>query len=318
MKILSILIILICSSSFGGTTRWNGDGVFSGSLSSSSLSVTSLKDSGEVSNIGISASVGSNALTIALKQSDGNNCTSALPCRIGFRSSTLTNGTYNQRSITSALSVVVSSGSTLGHTSAVAEFINVYAIDNAGTIELAVSSTLFIEDGSLISTTAEGGAGAADGRYTAYSTTARSSVPVRLIGRILITEATAGTWASSPTAISVLPFYSNSTITGSTSIERIERSKITGDATTPTVSSQSGTWIGSITRNGTGDYSLNLTTGHFTGNPVCSVTADSSGACSSDSTASISSVSTSAVRVRTASAGAAGDCGFHIICMGLK
>ena len=69
--------------------------------------------------------------------------------------------------------------------------IYVYAIDNAGTVELAVSSTL-LDQGSLQTTTAEGGAGAADSRFVLYSTTARSNVPIRLIGRIKSSQATAG------------------------------------------------------------------------------------------------------------------------------
>ena len=155
-------------------------------------------------NVGLSASVGSSALTIALKQADGStNCsTGTAVCKISFRSSTLSSGLYNERSVTGALSIVISSGSTLGFSSANAHNIYVYAIDNAGTVELAVSQTPYPETG-LVSTTAEGGAGAADSSYVMYSTTARSNVPFRMIGKITATEATAGTWATAPSAIRV-------------------------------------------------------------------------------------------------------------------
>lgn len=155
-------------------------------------------------NLGLSTSVAANALTIALKQSDGSTdpSTGAAAVKIGFRSSTATSGAYNQRSVTGALSVVVSSDSTLGTTSAIASYIWIYALDNAGTVELAVSSTLY-DAGSIVTTTAEGGAGAADSATAIYSTTARSNVPIRCIGRLLSTQATAGTWASAMTEVSI-------------------------------------------------------------------------------------------------------------------
>jgi hypothetical protein len=159
-------------------------------------------------NVGLSVSVGSNAMTVALKQSDGStNCSSSAPCIFGFRSATATAGGYSQRAVTGSLSVVVSSGSTLGHASGVATYDYVYAIDNAGTVELAVSRSPFAcDEGSVVSTTAEGGAGAADSNRVLYSTTARSNVACRLIGRVYSNQTTAGTWASSPTEVSLIPF----------------------------------------------------------------------------------------------------------------
>ncbi len=160
-----------------------------------------------VKNLGLTATVGASALTIALKQADAaTNPTAANPVGIGFRSSTLTAGAFNMRSATAATSLVVSSGSTLGQVSTKAGYIYIYAIDNAGAIELAVSSTKY-DEGTLVTTVAEGGAGAADDAYTIYSTTARSNVPIRLIGRALSTQTTAGTWAAAMTELSVIPFF---------------------------------------------------------------------------------------------------------------
>jgi hypothetical protein len=48
-----------------------------------------------------------------------------------------------------------------------------------------------------------------------YSTTARTGVPIKLIGRIKITEATAGTWATSPTELSIYPVNSKTPIAAS-------------------------------------------------------------------------------------------------------
>lgn len=162
----------------------------------------------EISNVGVATSVGSNALTISLKQADGSSdCASgAGACKIGFRSSTASTGGYNQRSVTSSLSITISSGSTLGHISGTAGYLYLYVIDNAGTVELAVSSYGHFDTGSLVTTTAEGGAGAADDGFTLYSTTARSNVPARLLGRIESTQATAGTWASGMSNVAMAPF----------------------------------------------------------------------------------------------------------------
>jgi len=157
-------------------------------------------------NLSIAASVSGNALTVSLKDAGGSDASSSSPIRIAFRSATSATGTYVLRTVTAALSVTVSSGSTLGHVSGSQFPIYVYALDNAGTVELAVSTTQYSTAG-VRTTTAEGGAGAADSATGLYSTTARSNVAMRLLGQILITEATAGTWSSSPTQISLGKFF---------------------------------------------------------------------------------------------------------------
>lgn len=154
-------------------------------------------------NIGVTASASSNALTIALKQKDQvtDPTTGVGRCRVSFRSSTITSGAFTSVDITAALNTVISSGSTAGHMSGTNNFIYVYLLNNAGTAELAWCSTKIVDEKRLYSTTAEGGAGAADGPNTIYSTTARSNVPMRLIGCISVNQATAGTWATGPSAI---------------------------------------------------------------------------------------------------------------------
>lgn len=172
-----------------------------------STPASSPTESKELRNLGIAATVGSNALTLTLTQSDGSTTpsTGANAVKIGFRNSTTATGGYNERSVTSALTMVVSNGSTLGTTSAAACYFYVYGIDNAGTVELAVSSFLY-DEGSVVTTTAEGGAGAADSGLLIYSSVARSSVGVRLLARILSTQSTAGVWAAAVTQISLAPF----------------------------------------------------------------------------------------------------------------
>lgn len=140
----------------------------------------------------ISASVGSNALTI-----------SASALALDFRSDTLGSGVVTTVSGTPS-NLVISSGSTLGTVSGQQSRIAVLALNNAGTIELAavnVAGGNDLSETGLISTTAEGGAGAADSASTIYSTTARTNVAYRVIGYVESTQATAGTWATAPSTI---------------------------------------------------------------------------------------------------------------------
>lgn len=140
----------------------------------------------------ISASVGSNALTI-----------SASALSLDFRSTTMGSGTVTTVSGTPA-NLVISSGSTLGTVSGQQSRIAVLALNNAGTIELAAVNLAGgndLTETGLISTTAEGGAGAADSANVVYSTTARTNVAYRVIGYIESTQATAGTWATAPSTI---------------------------------------------------------------------------------------------------------------------
>jgi hypothetical protein len=162
---------------------------------------TATETNSQVANLGIATSVGSSELTIALKQADAStNPTGGSPVKIAFRSSTAGTGSLITRSATAATSVVVPSGATLGHASATASYIYVYAIDNAGTVELAVSS-IYKDELTLHNTTAISSSSDADGFY---STSARTGVAVRLIGRLTITEATAGTWATNASQVDVV------------------------------------------------------------------------------------------------------------------
>jgi hypothetical protein len=190
--------------------------------------LTAPTSSSEISNLGLATSVASSALTIALKQADGatDPSTGNSAVKVGMRSSTLTSGLYNQRSATAATSLVISSGSTLGQASTKPANIYVYLLDNAGTLELAVSGTLYPEVG-VISTTAEGGAGAADSSTVVYSTTARTNVPFRQVGVITNTQTTAGTWASAGTTLGVGNY-------GTLKVKNIPTSQLFGTATTDT------------------------------------------------------------------------------------
>ena len=139
----------------------------------------------------VTASVATSALTCTLN-----------PTILNFRNTPLTSGTINTRTVATAISVVVPSTATLGTVSAQQSRLVLLALDNAGTVELAVVNIAGgnnLDETTLISTTA-----IAAGSNTAnviYSTTARTSLPLRVVGYIESTQATAGIWATAPSTI---------------------------------------------------------------------------------------------------------------------
>ena len=139
----------------------------------------------------ITASVASSALTCTLN-----------PTILNFRNTPLTSGTINTRTVATAISVVVPSTATLGTVSAQQSRLVLLALDNAGTVELAVvniAGGTNLDETTLISTTAIS-AGATSASVV-YSTIARTSLPFRVVGYIESTQATAGTWATAPSTI---------------------------------------------------------------------------------------------------------------------
>ena len=157
-----------------------------------------------IDNLSIAATVGSKALTVAVKGEDGNNCSASNVHTIGFRSATLTDGKPVPRTLQAASSIVLPSGATLGFTANEAGRIYVWEIDNAGTVEPALSRTADIfPESNLVSTTAIGAD--SDSASVMYSTTARTNVACRCIGYIEITTgATPGEWDNAPTKIQVM------------------------------------------------------------------------------------------------------------------
>lgn len=139
----------------------------------------------------VGGTVAANALTVTLQ-----------PCSISFRSTTLTSGSPTTVTTASALTLTVPSGATLGTVNAVQSDVVVLAINNAGTMELAVVNLSggndLSETGLISTTTISSGATSAS---TIYSTTGRSNVAYRVVGFVRSTQATAGTWASAPSLV---------------------------------------------------------------------------------------------------------------------
>lgn len=185
------------------------DALALGATSSSSvLSPSNLQQERQLGtqpvNLGLQASVAASALTISLKGKDGADPSATNPVTIPFRNVTAATGTLSYLVVTTATSLVVSSGSTLGMTNDIASTLAIVAFNDAGTLRLGIinPTTLPITD-SIGSSTAEGGAGAADSAGVFYTGTAVTSKAYTVIGYAVITEATAGTWASAPTTLQV-------------------------------------------------------------------------------------------------------------------
>ena len=155
-------------------------------------------------NVGLSTSVGSNALTITLTQSNGSSAPSSTnPTKVNFRSATATTGAVMTIMVTSSVSITIPSGTTIGTSNSYAGYIYVYALNSSGTVLLAVSLAPFALDASLSTTAISGGSTAT----VLYSTAAQTNLPVQYLGKILAPQATAGTWASNSTEIYVKNSY---------------------------------------------------------------------------------------------------------------
>jgi hypothetical protein len=192
------------------TAAIQDDAVSSAKIAADAILAEHLSDSAlgfALINGTFTASVAGNALTVAIKTKAGTGPSATDPVLVVFRSATAADGTYSVVSITAATSLTVSSGSTLGTVNAQAARLVVMLINNAGTAELAIANQAGgtnLDETGVISTTAEGGAGAADSATVVYSTTARNNVAYRAVGLIDITEATAGTWATSPSRLTLV------------------------------------------------------------------------------------------------------------------
>lgn len=155
-----------------------------------------------------------NAVTFALKTKAGTDPSATDIVYFVFRNATAATGDYTTIQVTAATSIVVSSGSTLGTVSSNVPFkVWIVAFNDAGTVRLAVINTVLggatptsvypLGGFVVASSTAEGGAGAADSAQVFYTGTAVSSKAYSILAYAAYETGvtTAGAWASSPTRI---------------------------------------------------------------------------------------------------------------------
>jgi hypothetical protein len=158
-------------------------------------------------------------LTVALKTLAGTDPSSTDPIYILFRNATAGTGDYTVITVSSALSLVVSSGSTLGTQSGLLNRLYITCSNDAGTPRLGIynpyNSTgptlIGLDEGVLYSSTAEGGAGGADSAQVIYTGTAVATKAIRILGYIESTQATAGTWATTPSKVQIMSQGSHTT-----------------------------------------------------------------------------------------------------------
>ena len=120
---------------------------------------------------------------------------------LDYRSTTLGSGTVTTVTGTPG-NLVIPSGATLGTISGVQSDLVVLAINNAGTIELAVvnlAGGVQLDETNVISTNAINAG--SNNPNIVYSTASRTNIAYRVIGLLRSTQATAGTWATAPSLI---------------------------------------------------------------------------------------------------------------------
>lgn len=147
------------------------------------------------------------AATFSIKTLAGNDPSTADPVYFIFRSVTAGSGLFLLRTVTAALSVTVVSGATMGFVNATSARIWLMAIDNAGTVELAVINARNginiypLQGWGIVSTTVMNTS--SDNAAVPYSTSARSNVAYVTLGYLTWETGltTAGTWDASPTRI---------------------------------------------------------------------------------------------------------------------
>lgn len=156
----------------------------------------------------ITQSQATGAMTLSLLDKEGSTPTATSSINLDFRiksgtaAASLILGQGEIGTAISSTTLELPSGATLGMTNDVEETVYIYAINNAGTIELAVITNQRLDESILHSTTAIDGT--ADSSSTLYSTSARSDVAVRLIGRMRITRNDNTTFDEDPTELSIV------------------------------------------------------------------------------------------------------------------
>ena len=147
-------------------------------------------------NCRVEATLAVNDLVVSLKGNDGNDPSSSNPVSIPFRSTTATTGGFTVATQTSPQSVTLPSTATLGPSVTAFKRCYVYALFiSAASVELAISRQAIFDVSSLQSTTVI--TVGSDSPDILYSTTARTAVPVALIGVVEMTESgTPGQWIS--------------------------------------------------------------------------------------------------------------------------
>lgn len=156
----------------------------------------------------IAESRAGNAATFAIKTLSGNDPSVIEPVYATFHDG---NGGLVTRTITAALSLTISSGSTLGFVSGEVSRLWLVLVDTGSAVVLGAvncrdgGDVTGLPDYGVYSTTAEGGAGGADSAQVIYSAAAQASKYICLAGFATYNTglAAAGTWNAAPSVLTV-------------------------------------------------------------------------------------------------------------------
>jgi hypothetical protein len=160
-------------------------------------------------NCTLQASVASNNLTVALKTNAGTDPTASNPCIVSFRNAVAATGNYVVVQVTSATSIVLNSGSSLGASSGIPFRVWVEGFNDGGTFRLAVSNQsvstqIFpLNEAAAQSATQCSACSNATSAGVFYAPAPITSKAMRILGYMEWGNglATAGAWASGPTLI---------------------------------------------------------------------------------------------------------------------
>lgn len=157
-------------------------------------------------NMGLSVAVASNALTITLTDQAGSAPSATSPVLVPFRSATVATGSPSWLSVTASNTLTLSTGSSLGTSNGTAFRIWILGINDGGTFRLGAincstsSGITPLNETTVISSTAEGGAGGATSAGVVYSPVAVTSKSSRILGYFEYSSGltVAGTWNFAP------------------------------------------------------------------------------------------------------------------------
>lgn len=224
------------------------------------------KSTGSIYNGRWSVTVGSSNLTIALKNQAGNDPSAGDPVKVVMRTNA---GASRICTISSAKSLVVTNGSSLGTRASIPHVLSIYLVDisasnDCTSVEVGVSLIRKIDLGS-ISTTAEGGSGGADLGTALYTTTAASSKQAAYVGNILITPAAGFAWTNAPTKV-YLPGDSamNDPVYAYTCRDSSNQTVTNGTETTVAYNTRGDSIYGGSIGNGDTKNALDTSTGIYT------------------------------------------------------
>lgn len=199
----------------GALNRWEvvarTDGVTpaDGSVLARKLATSALGPSVGMVNGTIAESHVGNAATFALKTLAGTDPSSSDPVLFVFQNGS---GGFVARSVTAALALTISSGSSMGFTNSVAGRLWIVAFDTGSAVVLGAvncrsgRAVMALNPGRAYSSTAEGGAGAADLAQVIYTASAQASKFICVLAKANYESglAAAGSWAASPTALELV------------------------------------------------------------------------------------------------------------------